>query len=573
MSRQLSKNQLSDHNLSEDDFHVIQWINERKSIDYMASKLDTNSRNVRRRINGLCGRKESIPKKYHKENSFVKRLPQKYSGAIKYQLNWRGLEVISDDLPHKNGKDSDEIDLDPREPNKSDMGEKVRPHWLLSKHEIRDKPKGWGDEMQVDEKRQVYSERNFKELPDGSSEEYITTYYDGYEVQLYRNTVVVRVDFPESRFRPEILWRKYRSRVSEILGFVEDKFGLELVSRPEHIEACMRGQHWAEVDNLFADWLWENRDEVGDDREGLQFHVYDEEGDQMALVDASHGEPEFEWVHTQEAKNHMSNMKDLIMWGGYYEITPKDFKSLAWLRKNKDLFDSVLDRLGDLEELESRLSEVSSELDLTRSQVEGLSVGIRQVRSRLDDHDEKIEKLRDMIGSTGEEVKDLGLSVKSHESQISGLSEQMQNNRDEFYQELNSQASRIDQFENVSKDVVERVDATRQEVKENEGRISKVKQNLSEKIEADYELLREEVDGVDQRVNAVVQQNSQLSRQNQELQNNQEDIMQELQMQREQNLQKMDKLIEEQQKTFVDRFRENMKSMKGVVSSVATAIF
>jgi uncharacterized protein YoxC len=562
----LTKNQLADHNLDEDDFQVLQWINERKSIDYMASKLDTNSRNIRRRINGLCGRTESIPKKYHKENSFVKRLPQKYSGAIKYQLNWRGLEVVSDDLPHKNGKDEEKIDLDPREPNKSDQGEKVRPHWLLSKHQIRDSTSGWGEELKVDEKRQVYTERQFKEMPDGSSEEYITTYYDGYEVQLYRETVVVRVDFPESRFRPEILWRKYRSRVREILSFVEDKFGLELISRPEHIEACMRGQHWAEVDNMFADWLWSNRDDVGDDREGLQFHVYDEEGDQMALVDASHGDPEFEWVHTQEAKAHMSNMKDLIMWGGYYEITPSDFKSLAWLRQNKGLFENVLDRLQDLEGLESRLDEVRDDLDLTRSQVEGLTVSIRQVRSRLDDHDEKIEKLREMIGSNEDEVEDLGLSVKTHESQISGLSEQMQSNRDEFYQELNSQASRIDEFENVSKDVVERVDYTRREVSEVEGRLERTKQELSQKIEADYELMREEMDDVSQRVIGVAQQN-------QELQNNQEDIMQELQMQREQNARKMDKLIEEQQKTFVDRVRDNMKSMKGVVSSVATALF
>jgi uncharacterized protein YoxC len=481
-------------------------------------------------------------------------------------LNWRGLEVVSDDLPHKNGKDEEKIDLDPREPNKSDQGEKVRPHWLLSKHQIRDSTSGWGEELKVDEKRQVYTERQFKEMPDGSSEEYITTYYDGYEVQLYRETVVVRVDFPESRFRPEILWRKYRSRVREILSFVEDKFGLELISRPEHIEACMRGQHWAEVDNMFADWLWSNRDDVGDDREGLQFHVYDDEGDQMALVDASHGDPEFEWVHTQEAKAHMSNMKDLIMWGGYYEITPSDFKSLAWLRQNKGLFENVLDRLQDLEGLESRLDEVRDDLDLTRSQVEGLTVSIRQVRSRLDDHDEKIEKLREMIGSNEDEVEDLGLSVKTHESQISGLSEQMQSNRDEFYQELNSQASRIDEFENVSKDVVERVDYTRREVSEVEGRLERTKQELSQKIEADYELMREEMDDVSQRVIGVAQQN-------QELQNNQEDIMQELQMQREQNARKMDKLIEEQQKTFVDRVRDNMKSMKGVVSSVATALF
>ena len=171
-----------------------------------------------------------------------------------------------------------------------------------------------------------------------------------------------------------------------------------------------------------------------------------------------------------------------------------------------------------------------------------------------------------MIDSTGEEVEDFGLSVKTHESQISGLSEQMQNNRDEFYQELNSQASRIDEFENVSKDVVERVDYTMQEVHENTSRISQTKQQLSQKIEADYELVREEVDGVNQRVNAVVQQN-------QKIKSNQEDIMQELQMQREQNAQKMDMLIEEQRKTFVDKVRDNMKSMKGVMNSVATMLF
>jgi predicted nucleic acid-binding Zn-ribbon protein len=551
LSTTLTESQLADHKLSEEDFYVLKWIYERRSVDYMASKLDTKSRNVRRRINGLCGRTEGIPNKYHKENQFVQRLPRKYSGAIRFQLNWRGLEVISDDIPSRNDS-NEEDDVSLPEGNKSDQGERVRPHWLLSKHQIRDSPGGWGEELKVDEKRQVYTERQFKEMPDGSSEEYITTYYDGYEVQIYRETVVVRVDFPESRFRPEILWRKYRSRVREILSFVEDKFGLELISRPEHIEACMRGQHWAEVDNLFADWLWSNRDEVGDDRDGLQFHVYDEEGDQMALVDCSHGEPEFEWVHNQEAKAHMSNMKDLIMWGGYYEITPSDFKSLAWLRQNKDIFENVLDRLQDLEGLESRLDEVRDDLDLTRSQVEGLTVSIRQVRSRLDD----------LEG----EVEDLGLSVKTHGSQISGLSEQMQNNRDEFYQELNSQSERIDETRSMAQDVVERVDYTRQEVGEVEERLERTREELSERVESDYELMREEVDGVSQRLNGVVQQNL-------ELQNNQEDIMQELQMQRKQNAKKMDKLIEEQQKTFVDRVRDNMKSVKGVVSSIATSLF
>jgi predicted nucleic acid-binding Zn-ribbon protein len=556
---QMTESQLSDHNLSEEDLSVLEWIHNRKSVDYMASKLDTKSRNVRRRINGLCGKTDEIPKKYHKQNKFVKKLPRKFSGAIRFQLNWRGLEVISDDLPHKNDTEGNSESVSLPEGNKSGQGERVRPHWLLSKHQIRGSPDGWGEELKVDERRQVYTERQFKELPDGSEEEFITTYYDGYEVQLYRETVVVRVDFPESRFRPEVLWRKYRSRVREILSFVEDKFGLELISRPEHIEACMRGQHWAEVDNLFADWLWSNRDEVGDDREGLQFHVYDEDGDQMALVDASHGDPEFEWVHTQEAKAHMSNMKDLIMWGGYYEITPKDFKSLAWLRKNKDLFENVLDRLDDLEGVQERLDELKSDLDLTRSQVEGLTVSIRQVRSRLDD-------LEDSVGSLGSEVDDLGLSVKVHEDQLQGLMDQMQNNRDEFYEELNSQRDKVLETRSMAQDVVERVDYTRQEVGEVEDRLERTKENLSESFQQDFELLRGDLDDVSQRVTGVAQQN-------QELNNNQEDIMKELQMQREQNARKMDRLIEEQQKTFVDRVRDNVKSMKGVVSSVATALF
>lgn len=557
MSKHLTNSQLQAHNLDESDLKVLNWINDRKPVSYMADQLDEKDRTTRRRIEGLMGRTEGIPKKYHKQDAFVRRLSQRYSGALKYQLNWRGMEVISDDLPNKNDiDDNEEISLP--DDNKSSKGERVRPHWLLSKHSIRSKPGSWDDEFVIDDKKQIYTERNYKELPDGSVEEHLTTYYDGYEIQIFKDTVNVRVDFPESSFTPQRLWRKYRSRVKEILGFVEDRFGIQLVSRPENVECCMRGQHWADVSSVFADWVWEDED-LQDDQDGVLFHVYDEDEDLMALVDASKGEPEFEFVHTQEAVNHLSNMKDLIRWGGYYEITPKDFKSLAWLRENKVLFENVVGRLDDVDELDSRLDDIRSELDLARDQVEGVILSVRELRS-------KTGVLEEDVSGLSSEVEDLGVSVKSNEDLIDGLSEQVQRNRDEFYSELNDQSERIDESRAMAQDVVERVDYVRQDVSDNEERIEKVRSDMAEQVREDYELIQEHVDAVSGRVNGVVQQN-------QRIKSNQEDIMQELKMQREQNARKMDQLIEEQQKTFVDRVKDNMESMKGAVSAVVASIF
>jgi chromosome segregation ATPase len=231
-------------------------------------------------------------------------------------------------------------------------------------------------------------------------------------------------------------------------------------------------------------------------------------------------------------------MKQAIKWMSYLEVVPEHFEASKWVFRNRSVLVDLVD--------------VSEDIDFLSSQVEGLTVGLSDVRSGLEDVRDRTE--------------DLGVSVKTHGSQISGLSEQVQRNRDEFYQELNSQSERIDETRSMAQDVVERVDYTRQEVGEVEERLERTREELSERVESDYELMREEVDGVSQRLNGVVQQNL-------ELQNNQEDIMQELQMQRKQNAKKMDKLIEEQQKTFVDRVRDNMKSVKGVVSSIATSLF
>jgi len=189
--------------LNEVQIKCILYVKNRKKIDTIKEKLDVSERKVYHILDGLLGKKQGVPPKWHCEEIYLEKIHRKYSANIHYKLSDLSYQLVSNDIPTKDYKSDEESSYSLPESNKSDQGEKVRPHWLLSKHQIRDSPSGWGEELKVDEKRQVYTERQFKEMPDGSSEEYITTYYDGYEVQLYRETVVVRVDFPESRFRPE----------------------------------------------------------------------------------------------------------------------------------------------------------------------------------------------------------------------------------------------------------------------------------------------------------------------------------------------------------------------------------
>lgn len=533
--------------LDETQVKTLIFVHDRKPVKVIQERLDVSQRKVYHILDGLLGKKQGVPPKWHCEENYLEKIPRKYSAELRYKLSDLGLQLVSNDIPTKNYNQVEEEKELP-ESNKDISGDKIRPHWLLSKHEIRNKTNSVSGDAWFVDKELTFDDVDVKEMPDGSVEEFRVVYYDNFKAEIYKNTVNIRIDFPEKKWSPERLWIKYRRKVREIVNHIEHRFPIQLTSKPEHIEACMRGQHWANVDSTFANWLWDNKDEVGDDKQGIQFHVYDQDEELMALVDASHGSPEFEWVHGQEAKNHMSNMKDLIMWGGYYEITPQDFKSLAWMRENKELFENILDRLSILEELESRLDELSEEMDLTRSQVDGLTQGIRKVRSRVD----QVE----------EDVENLSVKVSQVEATSDANSKQIQNNRDKFYEEIDAQNDRI-------RDAVMRVDSTYSEVQDNTERIADVKDQMDER----HEIVQRTMQGLEGKVNQSL-------RQNQKVKDTQEEILMELKKQREATNQKLDQLtelnqelVEEQKKGFFGKVKDSVSKMNSAVASTVMSIF
>lgn len=434
---EITKSQLPDgfQELNQTQVDALTLIHERHGIDDITSDLNVSESKAYNILDGLKGDKEGIPKKWHVEKKYLEKIPRPFSAGTRYRLTPLSLQLISDDLPTKSRSRPEELP----DSNKESSQGRIRPHYLLSKHDIR---RGESEETWFLDYVDSSTDREYKQMPDGSIEEFTTVYYEGYEVEVFKKTVNIRIDFPSRKWSPNRLWRRYREKLQEVIQHVEDRFEIQLKSRPEHIDACMRGQHWAEVDSVFADWVWENRDEVQDDKDGVVFHVYDEDEDLMALVDASDGEPEFEWVHGQEARNHVSNMKDLIMWAGYYEITPKDFKSLKWLRENKGLFENVLSRLSDLEGLADGLEEVGERMDIAEAQIEGLVMDVRSVKGRVDSLETK---------------------VSQHDAQIEGLAKDKQMVREKV----------ADNNERV-KDAVQRVQAVQQHNRELEERMEKI---------------------------------------------------------------------------------------------------
>jgi len=378
----------SGEDLSSTQHQVLQKVFDRTPVDDIADKFDVGTKTVYRILDGLKGEKKDVPKKYQVDKAYLKKVR---GTSLNYALNERGLRVLaSRDPPSKSdngGRDSEvttrgKVDLDEDLDSEAKVDWEIRPHYLVSKHELKRSPEGWGVESWFIDRSKVGQDVEVveKQLPDGSTVEGRRVFYEGHKVELYENTVVVRLDFPEQRDPAKEAWGKYRRKLDEVVAWIEERFPLQVRSSPVNVEASISCQHWAHLENSFAEYVVDEG--ISDSGEGVLFMVRNRRGEPMAVVDCSTGRPEFEWIHEREAAHHLDNMKDLIMWGSYYEITPEDFSSLAWLRENVEMFEEVADRFVELGEVEDRqqsivgvqedVSQRAADVDKVMEEVAGL---------------------------------------------------------------------------------------------------------------------------------------------------------------------------------------------------------
>lgn len=431
--------------LGETEIQVLEGVYRLKKVTEIAEKIGEPESTVYRYINGLSGRTENIPKKYHYENRYLERLPNSTDLPIKFRLTSTGLRVIADyDIPTSSENVEEKVVTDSGESAEGDW--EIRPHYITAKFLIRDSPDGWGRDAQFLDEEVEWEERVIKELPDGSVTEGRAIFYEGHRIELYERSVVVRWDFPGQVESPKVFWRRHREKMGDVVAFLESRFGIKLRSRPENREASISTQHWAHLDDIFAQMVVGNKEKWGDSEEGVLWMVRNERDEPVALVDTSpsdidgeDGDVELEWVHPQEGKNHMDNVKDLLRWGSYYEITPKDFRDLKWLRENVDMFDSILDRLEELDGVKERLEELGDRVTENRQGLEEVASvvvdGFQEQREKIEGNRNQVRYLGRAVGGLQESVRSQGSSLEVQEVMMEQHEERLENHM-EFMKEI-----------------------------------------------------------------------------------------------------------------------------------------
>ena len=376
--------------LNDAQIRTLELVKDQADHNRLMDELECSSKKVYRILKGLYGNIQGVPTKWQVENPYLKLRDEPEKASLKYELNsrgWKALFVEGSLSENDNNQVSEEIESS----DGSVPGEvMLRPHYLRSKHMIR--RTGGGDDSWF-----VELSKHFDSTEDGSG---FCVYWREFRAEVYRGSIQIRLDMPMERVTVEEMFSDYLelrdrfiSHVVQRLNGIKEGIGIQVRSNPELVEASVLTQEWAEFDSAFANWFYDNREELQSDGSsfGGLFEVRNERGDRIAHIDCSEGVPEFEWVDSQEAKNHLQNMKDLVRWGASQEITPQDFSNLSWLRENFEFFNSFYDRLSEQDEIQDRLDDLEKKMALHDGKIEAHSKRLKQVDGKIGEQDERIE--------------------------------------------------------------------------------------------------------------------------------------------------------------------------------------
>lgn len=374
-----------------------------------------SARTIRRHLKGLSGRKDKVPKKYHRETRYLKKIPEHPDNAINYALLDEGRAVVREvDVPLNLSMVSDTSDLG-RGFGESGSGGGVRPHKCWSRELVRRKDGeargglSWGDRRTVLAEKDIHWEEVEKELPHREQSEVGELVHHGrVHLILFENSVLVRYNLPESDdgiFEALDEWWETRR---EALDWLESVFPVRVRSAPLDVSMPLSTQEWGDVRNEFAEWIKSNT-EFQDDSPNSLFEVKNEEGERVFHVDTSltddlgNDVAEGEFPHSQFGAGHITNMKQAIRWLATLGVKPQDFTAAQWTRDNRDELQKVVEldadklqsRVGDLEDsvdsLEDDVGSLESQVTRLEGKVDALSSGLQQNRDRVSDVEERVD--------------------------------------------------------------------------------------------------------------------------------------------------------------------------------------
>ena len=500
---------------------------------------DFSPRTVRRSLKGLCGRKDKVPKKYHTEQRFLKKIPEHPDNAVNYSLTDDGRAVVRDsDVPLNLSVVSDSSSLGGGF-EVSGSGGGVRPHKCWSRELVQRRDGSargdlsWGDRRAVLAEKDIGFETVEKELPNREQSEVgELVHYGRVRLILFENSVLVRFTLPESDDGIfEVLDDWWEAR-REALDWLESVFPVSVRSTPLDVSLPLSTQEWGDVRNEFAEWIASNP-EFQDDSPNSLFEVKNDRGERVFHVDTSPSDElgndlaEGEFPHSQFGAGHITNMKQAGKWLATLVVKPQDFSAAQWTRRNHDELEKLVE--FDAEELE-----------------------------------EKVEKFEDSVDGLQTDVDSLESQVTRLEGKVDGVSQGLQQNREK----ISDVEKRVD-------DTVKRVDATREEF-----------HGFRDDLREDVENVEKEVRSVEKWFSDEVSDTQELQKRVGGVEDEVEDLQEDVQMvngsvadlaltleERGRRIDsRLEKILEEQQKTLVDRVRDELGALAEARKSAGASI-
>jgi len=478
------------------DTWILKAVANRWSADRVATHLsehteqDFSPRTVRRRLKGLSGEKQGVPKKYHHENKYLKPIPEHPDNAVNYAVTGDGRAVIrGSDIPLNLSMVSGSSDLGRGFGESQNMGG-VRPHKCWSR-ELISREDGsaegglsWGDRRAVLAEKDIGFEEVEKELPNREQSEVgELVNYGRVRLILFENSVLVRYSLPESSdgiFEVLDEWWETRRRA---LDWLESVFPVKVRSTPLDVSMPLSTQEWGDVRNEFAEWIEENP-EFQDDSPNSLFEVKNEEGERVFNVDTSPEDElgndlaEGEFPHSQFGAGHITNMKQAVKWLATLGVKPQDFTAAQWTRRNQSELQKVVEL--DAEELEKRVDDLEDSVDEVTEDVDSLESQVTQLQSEVSGLSESVEENREWISDVEERVDDAVNRVDASRQEFHEF-------EDEIVEEVEGNRDEID---SVEKWFSERVRDTEELVHQRVGSIQDELNELDDSLESNFEELQ-----------------------------------------------------------------------------------
>lgn len=515
---------------------------------------DFSPRTVRRRLKGLSGKKQGVPKKYHKESRYLRRISEHPDNAVNYTVTDDGRAAIrGSDIPLNLSMVSAKSELG-RGFGVSGDGGGVRPHKCWSRELVKREEGSaagdlsWGDRRAVLAEKDIGWEEVKKELPHREQSEVGELVHHGrVRLILFENSVLIRYSLPKSDDGIFEVLDEWWSTRREALDWLESTFPVRVRSKPLDVSMPLSTQEWGDVRNSFAEWIEENP-EFQDDSPNSLFEVKNERGERVFHVDTSPEDAlgndvaEGEFPHSQFGAGHVTNMKQAVKWLATLGVKPQDFTAAQWTRRNKSELEKVVE--FDADELQEKVSELEGSVDGLQDDVGSLESQLTRLDGKVDGVSEGLQQNREWISDVEERVDD---SVK----RLDAARKEFHDFRGEARDDIKDNKEEIESVENWFADEIRE---TEELVHKQVGKLQEELQDLDDSIEENFEELQgqsnKQLEAVKELTSVIVEGQVESRRQ------------------REQMREELEQLRREQERSVWDKARSSLKSAGETVKAV-----